>query len=139
MSTEHIVSLLVAERTRLDAAIAALQGSPEQVPAADVYDDPTMPEWVKPASKKVPTSAPAPQKRKLSAAGRKAIIAATKKRWAAIRAAKAEEAAPKKKTKAAIIAEAIAPPEDAEFKKKMSEAMKASWAKRKKVAKRKKA
>src|ERR1017187_1740201 len=36
-----------------------------------------------------PTPAPAPKpKRKLSAAGRKAIIAATKKRWAAVRAAK---------------------------------------------------
>ena len=37
-------------------------------------------------------------KRKLSAAGRKAIIAATKKRWAALRAAKAgqEKAAAKK-------------------------------------------
>jgi hypothetical protein len=32
-----------------------------------------------------------PKKRKLSAAGRKAIIAATKKRWAAVKAAKQAE------------------------------------------------
>jgi len=32
-----------------------------------------------------------PKKRKLSAAGRRAIIAATKKRWAAVKAAKQEE------------------------------------------------
>jgi hypothetical protein len=44
-----------------------------------------------------PQGAPKP-KRKLSAAGRKRIIAATKKRWAAVRAAKAqqEKAAAKK-------------------------------------------
>jgi hypothetical protein len=37
------------------------------------------------------------------------------------------------------IAEAIAPPEDAEFKSKMAEAMKASWAKRKRAVMKKKA
>ena len=43
------------------------------------------------------TAAPEKPKRKLSAAGRRAISEASKKRWEAIRAAKAEKAAPKAK------------------------------------------
>ena len=108
-------------------AIDALSGSvkrrgrpPVEKASASSFDYTTsnVPDWVKPKAKTAPTR----KKRKLSAAGRRAIIAATKKRWAAIRAAKAE---------------AIAPSEDADFKSKMSEATKASWAKRKKAAKKK--
>jgi hypothetical protein len=41
------------------------------------------------SEKPAPALAPAPKaKRKLSAAGRAAIVAATKKRWAAVKAAK---------------------------------------------------
>jgi hypothetical protein len=47
----------------------------------------------KPTSRATPK--PSKPKRKLSAAGRKAIIAATKKRWA-LKRAEAEKAAPKK-------------------------------------------
>jgi hypothetical protein len=59
-----------------------------------------------------------------------------KRRWAAINAAKAEAAAPKKTpSKKSTILAAITPSaDDAEFKSKMSIAMKASWAKRKKAA-----
>lgn len=69
-------------------------------------------------------------KRKLSAAGEKAIIAATKKRWAAIKATKAAATAPvpvaaKQKT---------SPAKDTAFRKKMSERMKDAWAARKKKA-----
>ena len=46
-------------------------------------------------------AAPPKPKRKLSAAGRRAIIEATKKRWAAIRAAKAKAARKPKASKAA--------------------------------------
>jgi hypothetical protein len=126
--SEEIIQLLVAHRDRLDRAIEALQGSSPKV--ADVYDDPTMPEWVKPKAK----VAPAPKKKGFSAATRRKMAEGQKRRWAAINAAKVEAVAPKiSKTLAAI----VAPPEDAEFKAKMSAAMKASWAKRKRVAKKK--
>jgi hypothetical protein len=80
MSSEHIVSLLIEERDRLDAAIRALQGSSPVKRAG------------RPRLKRaaVDGAAPAaPKKRVLSAAGRKAIAAAAKKRWALIKAGKA--------------------------------------------------
>jgi hypothetical protein len=124
MSTEHIVGLLIEERDRLQAAIAALQGPASAT--AGIYEDPTMPDWVKPKAK----VAPAPKKKGFSAATRRKMAEGQKRRWAAINAAHADPVAPKtSKTLAAI----IAPPEDAEFKSAMSAAMKASWAKRKKA------
>jgi hypothetical protein len=137
--SSYIVSLLVAERDRLDAAIQALQGGPASAPvkrpgrppatkAADFdYDAPNVPDWVKP-------KAPVRKKGGMSAAGRKAISDATKARWARLRTEKAKAAAPGVSKKKSAILAAIAPPEDAEFKKKMSIAMKAAWAKRKKTA-----
>jgi hypothetical protein len=66
----------------------------------------------------------------LSAAGRRAIAEAARRRWAAIRGKNADGSK----------AEASAPPsDDVQFKKRMSEVMKASWAKRKKAAAKKKA
>jgi hypothetical protein len=103
MLTDQIVQLLIAERARLQKAIDALQGSvkrrgrPRKNPApAFDYNAPNVPDWVKPASaRKV-----APKKRKMSAAGRKAIGDAGRKRWAAIRAGKAPSPfAAKKKAK----------------------------------------
>lgn len=116
MANDHIIALLVKERDKLTAAIDALQG-----PAATSVKAEPKPSIVPPA----------PAKRKLSAAGRRAIIAATKKRWAAIRAAKAIAAAP------APVPVEVAPSKDAAFRKKMSERMKAAWAIRKKKAARK--
>ena len=96
MQTEEIVQLLIAERDRLQGAIDALQGSVKRrgrppgsgrKKAAGASFDPTadnVPDWVKPASAKA-----SPPKRKLSAAGRKAIADAAKKRWALIKAGKA--------------------------------------------------
>jgi hypothetical protein len=130
MSTDHILKLLFEERCIIERAISILQGSaplkragrPPVKKVADPYDDPTMPDWVKPAATKV---APAKKKRKLSAAGRAAIIAGTKARWARIKAEKAAKSAPRRTSKA-VNATAVTPTEDAEFKAKMSAAMKKS-------------
>jgi hypothetical protein len=83
MQTEQIVALLVAERNRLDAAIQALRGS------------------VKPRGPAVAAAAPVARKRKISAAGRKAMAAAAQKRWAAIKAGKAPNPFAKAKKKTA--------------------------------------
>jgi hypothetical protein len=132
MST-HIIGLLVAERDRIEAAIAALQGSAS--PGSEAAGESIVVQ-VQPKAE----AAPARKKRKLSAAGRKAIVAATKKRWAAIKAAKAAETAPA----AGKVAPAKAPApakhkrsaaKDAAFRKKMSERMKAAWAAKKNAAK----
>jgi hypothetical protein len=94
MATDHILALLISERDKLTAAIEALQGptTTEKTPGLDrkavppsVEQNSTPPQMVGPT---------APAKRKMSAAGRRAIIAATKKRWAAIKAAKAAAEAP---------------------------------------------
>jgi hypothetical protein len=171
--SSYIVNLLIEERDRLQEAIFALQGAapakrrgrPPAKKIADLYDDPTMPDWVKP---KVKVAAAA--KRKMSAAGRRAIREGVRKRWAAVKAAKAEAAAPKKRTmsaggrqriidatkarwakvraaKAAVTPKAASAKtpaatkkkastaKSAAFSKKMSETMKKAWAKRKKAAK----
>lgn len=127
--SEQIIQLLVAERDRLDRAIEALQGSAKVV---DVYDDPTMPDWVKPKAK----VGLAPKKKGFSAATRRKMAEGQKRRWAAIKAAKAGAVTPKVSKKKIAILAAIAPPaEEVEFKSKMSIAMKKAWAKRKKAAK----
>jgi hypothetical protein len=137
MSIEHIVSLLIEERDRLEAAIAALQGgsSASELAIAPVVD---APESVMLDAK----PAPAPRKkRKLSAAGRRRIVEATKARWARINAAKAASAArvaatPKAApTKAPVVAKKKVSRKDAAYRTMMSERMKAAWAKRKKAAK----
>jgi hypothetical protein len=122
MSTSHIITLLTQERDRIQAAIDALGG-----------DEGAMPDWVR-STRNVATAAP--KKRKVSASVRRKMAEGQKRRWAAINAAKAEAAAPKKTpSKKSTILAAITPSaEDAEFKSKMSIAMKAAWAKRKKAA-----
>ena len=79
MPTEHILALLVGERDRLNRAIEALQGPakrrgrPPKNPLAAVE------------------IAPAPiKKRFVSAASRRKMAAAQKKRWAAIKKAAAQ-------------------------------------------------
>jgi hypothetical protein len=123
MSTSHIIALLIEERDHIQAAITALHGAP--APKTD-----NVPDWVLPIAK------PAKKKRKVSAAARKRMAEGQRKRWEAKRATVvAESVSPTRKTNSVRIAEAIAPPaEDVEFKSKMSAAMKASWAKRKKAA-----
>jgi hypothetical protein len=80
MPTEHILSLLVQERDRLNRAIEALQGS-----AKRVGRPPKNPN----ASGGESSGGGAPKKRKpFSAAVRKKMALAQKKRWAALKAAK---------------------------------------------------
>jgi hypothetical protein len=88
MPTDQILALLVAERDRLNRAIEALSGGKRRgrppgsstKHAASDYTAPTVLENVQP---------PVRRKRRLSAAGRKAIADAARKRWAAIKAGKA--------------------------------------------------
>jgi len=89
MQTEQIVALLVAERNRLEAAIQALQHGVKR--------------RGRPPANKASVAIAAPtggkRKRKLSAAGRKAIADAAKRRWAAIRAGKAASPFAKRRPK----------------------------------------
>jgi hypothetical protein len=81
--TDQIVQLLIAERDKLDRAIEVLQGSEGKRrgrPPGSVNKE-TAVATVAPA--------PAPAKRKMSAAGRKRIADAARKRWALIKAGKA--------------------------------------------------
>jgi hypothetical protein len=136
MATDHILALLIIERDKLTGAIEALQGSvtTEKKPGP-------VPQAVSPSVEEDSTPK-APAKRKLSAAGRRAIIEGTKKRWAAIKAAKAAAAAPAPVAEAPKAAPAKSPAAakhktpaaNAAFRKKMSERMKAAWAARKKKA-----
>jgi GNAT superfamily N-acetyltransferase len=84
MQNEQIVALLIAERDRLSRAIDALQG-----PAKRIGRPPVL---AKRRVRAAAPSRPAPvaRKRTMSAAGRKAIAEAAKRRWAAIKAAKAK-------------------------------------------------
>jgi colicin import membrane protein len=140
MATDHILSLLLAERDKLTAAIEALQGptTTEKTPGPgrkavtrSVEQDSKPPETVGPT---------APAKRKMSAAGKRAIIAATKKRWAAIKAAKAAAEAPAPVAAEPKTASAKAPLRVKKGglteagRKALSIAMRKRWAAKKKAA-----
>ena len=85
--------MLVSERNKLTKAIEALQG-PKRKGRPPGSGRKAVPPSVEQDSKPAESVGPtAPAKRKMSAAGRRAIIAGTKKRWAAIRAAKKKAAA----------------------------------------------
>jgi hypothetical protein len=72
MSTDSIVALLIAERTKLDRAISALQGK-ENSPTPTVG---------------VPAvEGTSPKKRHVSAAARRKMALGQKKRWEALKAA----------------------------------------------------
>jgi hypothetical protein len=141
MSTDHILVLLLVERDKLTAAIEALQGPTTTEQSPGPGRKAVLPS-VEPDSKAPATVGPtAPAKRKMSAAGRRAIIAATKKRWAAVRAAKATAAAsaPVAATPKAAPARTTVPVKKggltAAGRKALSIAMKRRWAARKKAAK----
>jgi len=132
MATDHILALLISERDKLTGAIEALQGTTtkktpgpgRKVVTPSVEQDPTPPARVK---------------RKMSAAGRRAIIAATKKRWAAIKAAKAAETpAPVATARKVAPKKAAAPVKKGGLteagRKALSIAMKKRWAVKKKAA-----
>jgi hypothetical protein len=128
MATDHILALLVIERDKIISAIEALQG-PTKRKGRSPGSGRKPVEQDSPPLEMVASIAPA--KRKLSAAGRQAIIAATKKRWAAVRAARVA-AAPAPAPVAAK--QKASPAKRAAFRKKMSETMKKAWAARKKKA-----
>jgi hypothetical protein len=92
MQTEQIVALLVAERNGLDAAIQALQGPVKRR---------GRPARKKASAAAAPASVPIKRKWTMSAAGRKAIANAARKRWAAIKAGKAPSPFAKAKGKTA--------------------------------------
>jgi hypothetical protein len=99
MQIDQIVALLVAERHRLDAAIQALQGSGKRrgrprrkTTSASSHDH---------RAPVVSEVARVKRKHKLSAAARKAMADAARKRWAAIKAGKAPNPFAKRKGKTA--------------------------------------
>ena len=137
MATDHILTLLISERDKITAAIEALQGpttEKTQGPGRKAAP-PSVERNSKPEENVGPT---VPVKRKMSAAGRRAIIAATKKRWAAARAAKAAAAAPTPVAAPKVSAKAPAPVKKGGLtpagRKALSIAMKKRWAARKKAA-----
>lgn len=83
MQTEQIVALLVADRDRLSRAIEALEGPAKRRGRRRASND---------GAVSAPKAKSVSKKRKISAAGRKAIADAARRRWAAIRAGKAAAA-----------------------------------------------
>jgi hypothetical protein len=127
MPIDYILALLVSEKDKLTRAIEALED-----PAARTSFERAPEEAATPLGR---------AKRKLSAAGQRAIVAAAKARWAAIKAAKAaaapaaDAATPKvTPTKAKTVKKKASSAKSAAFGEKMSERMKAAWAARKKKA-----
>ncbi len=86
--TQEIVSLLIEERDRLSRAIEALQGNSPR--SSRPAGGPLAAAQHRPAAR---------PKRTLSAAGRRAIAEAARRRWAAVRAAKEKAAAAKAEPK----------------------------------------
>jgi hypothetical protein len=141
MSTDQILALLLSERDKLLKAIEALQGPTKREGRPPGSGQKAAPSSVEHDSKpQVAVGPTAPVKRKLSAAGRRAIIAATKKRWAAVKAAKAAAAAPAlvATTPKAAPAKAPVPAKKGGLteagRKALSVAMKKRWAAKKKAA-----
>jgi|HubBroStandDraft_1064217.scaffolds.fasta_scaffold363582_1 hypothetical protein len=118
MSTSHIVSLLIEQRDRIEAAIEALRDSASGLPTGKRTEDESIPDWVKstPKTSTAPTVA-APKKRGMSAATRRRMAEGQKRRWATINAAEGEVVAPKKRTMSA------------EGRQRIIDATKARWAK----------
>jgi len=81
MAHEHIVSLLVAERDKLNKAISALQGGSGGAPKKPVVAESA-------SAGAGGGKATAPKKRKVSAVARKRMAEGQKKRWAALKAGK---------------------------------------------------
>ncbi len=89
MATDHILALLVSERNKITRAIEALQGPTKRKGRPRGSGRKAVLPSVEQDSKPPETVGPTAAKRKMSAAGRRAIIAGTKKHWAAVKAAKA--------------------------------------------------
>jgi hypothetical protein len=84
MPTDHILSLLIAERDKLNSAIALLGGTPAKRRGRPPKSA-SIPDWV--TSNKLPATVPAPEKparkkRNFSPAQRKAAAERMRKMWA---------------------------------------------------------
>ena len=140
MSTDHILALLLRERNKIAKAIEALQGPKRKGRPPGPHRTAAPPSVEQDSHPPVTVDPTAPAKRKMSAAGRRAIIAGIKKRWAAIRAAKAAAEAPAPVAAAPKAAPAKAPVPvkkgglTAAGRKALSIAMKKRWAAKKKAA-----
>jgi hypothetical protein len=140
MSIDQILALLVSERDKFTRAIEALQG-PTATETTPGSGRKAAPPFVEQDSHPPVTVDPTPPvKRKLSAAGRRAIISAAKKRWAAVRVAKkaAAEPTPVAPTPKAPAAKVPAPGKKggvtAAGRKALSIPMKKRWAVKTKAA-----
>jgi hypothetical protein len=81
MPTDHILSLLIAERDKLNAAISLLGGTPAKRRGRPPKS--SMPDWVTSNGASVPPlEIPAKKKRHFSAAQRKAAAERMRKMWA---------------------------------------------------------
>jgi hypothetical protein len=108
MDIAHVVAALKEQRTRIDHAIAAVEGLSS------------------PARRGRPSKAAATQGRHMSAAARKRISKAMKQRWAKWK----RKSAPKK---AAPARPKVRPTMSAGARKKLSDLMKARWAAKQKA------
>jgi hypothetical protein len=87
---DYILAMLTAKREQIEEAILAI----ERLKTSELGGRGKVPGWNAPSNAVTeptasqPAPAPAKKKRQISAAGRKRIIEATKKRWANQRAAK---------------------------------------------------
>jgi hypothetical protein len=140
MATDHILALLAGERNRIEKAIEALQGPKRKGRPAGSGRKAAAPSIEQVSNPPASLGPTVPVKRKMSAAGRRAIIAATRKRWAAVKAAKAaaDAPAPILATPKAATAKTSAPVKKggltAAGRKALSIAMKKRWAVKKKAA-----
>jgi hypothetical protein len=147
MSTDQILALLLRERNKITKAIEALQGPKRKGRPPGPGRKAVQPSVEQDSKPPVSVGPTAPAKRKMSAAGRRAIIAGTKKRWAAIKAAKAAAEAPAPSpvaaTSEAETAKTRVPVKKRALteagRKALSIAMKKRWAARKKAAAKSKA
>lgn len=139
MATDHILSLLISERDKLARAIEALEGPKRKGRPPGPDRKAVLPSVEQDSTPLVAVGPTAPVKRKMSAAGRRAIIAGTKKRWAAIKAAKAAAAVPAAAMPKKAPAKASVPVKKGTLteagRKTLSIAMKKRWAAKKKAAK----
>src|SRR5271167_2030004 len=117
MDIQNLIAELSGERNRLDRAIAALEG----------LTQPTRHRG-RPPKSRITAIAPGKKRRSMSAAARKRISAAMKKRWAtwgSKSAPKVAKAAPKKSSGRRTMSAAA--------RKKLSALAKARWAERRKA------
>ena len=126
MATDHILALLLIERDKLTAAIEALQGPTTREKTSGPGRKAVLPPVEQ--DSKPPAR---PVRRKMSAAGRRAIMEGTKKRWAAIKAAKAAVETPAPAAPVPVASTPKAAPQGgitAAGRKALSLAMKKRWA-----------